>query len=194
MSVLRAVARRALAARAGVLAPVASSAPVAVLRVTRSQSSLAAGAEGEELDHAPEAEVAFDESLPVYMTTLTFSEKGVQAMLNRDIDREKSAAKIIGLLGGRLQSYYVTTTGTADAVLTYTFPKNHDVQTLLYTLMGSGSYERQARSIHTLETTKLMSWADAAMSLRASRNVYGMGGVTCNISNVGGGGGGVGKD
>ena len=38
-----------------------------------------------------------------------------------------------------------------------------------------------------------MSWADAAMSLRASRNVYGMGGVTCNISNVGGGGGGVGK-
>uniref|UniRef100_A0A7R9XWR0 Uncharacterized protein n=1 Tax=Micromonas pusilla TaxID=38833 RepID=A0A7R9XWR0_MICPS len=187
MSVLRAVARRALAARAGVLAPVASSAPVAVLRVTRSQSSLAAGAEGEELDHAPEAEVAFDESLPVYMTTLTFSEKGVQAMLNRDIDREKSAAKIIGLLGGRLQSYYVTTTGTADAVLTYTFPKNHDVQTLLYTLMGSGSYERQ-------ETTKLMSWADAAMSLRASRNVYGMGGVTCNISNVGGGGGGVGKD
>jgi len=89
MSVLRAVARRALAARAGVRAPVASSAPVAVLRVTRSQSSLAAGAEGEELDHAPEAEVAFDESLPVYMTTLTFSEKGVQAMLNRDIDREK---------------------------------------------------------------------------------------------------------
>ena len=39
-----------------------------------------------------------------------------------------------------------------------------------------------------------MSWADAAMSLRASRNVYGIGGVTCNISNVGGGGGGVGKD
>lgn len=31
-------------------------------------------------------------------------------------------------------------TGAAGVVMTYTFPKNHDVQTLVFTLMGSGSY------------------------------------------------------
>ena len=74
-----------------------------------------------------------------------------------------------------MQSYYVTTTGTADAVLTYTFPKNHDVQTLIYALMASGSYAAQT-------TTKLMRWSDAAMSLRAARNLYNRGGVSCKIN------------
>ena len=84
-------------------------------------------------------------------------------------------AKLIGLLGGRLQSYYVTTTGDANAMVIYTVPKNHDVQTLVYTLMGSGSYVKQ-------RTVKLMTWQDAANSLRAGRNLYTKGGVTCNIS------------
>ena len=56
----------------------------------RWSGSLAAGAEGEEGEFAPElAEVAFESSEPTFMTTLTFSEKGVQAMLKEDIDREK---------------------------------------------------------------------------------------------------------
>jgi hypothetical protein len=56
----------------------------------RFQSSLASGAEGEEGEFAPEiVEVVFESSAPTYMTTLTFSEKGVQAMLKQDIDREK---------------------------------------------------------------------------------------------------------
>ena len=88
--------------------------------------------------------------------------------------RVQSAAKIIGLLGGRLESYHVTTTGGANAVMVYKFPKNHDVQTLLYTLMASGSYKEQ-------ETTKLMRWSDAAQSLRVSRNLYQSGGVSCKI-------------
>lgn len=86
----------------------------------------------------------------------------------------QSAAKIIGLLGGRLQTYYVTTTGDANAVIVYTFPKNHDVQTLLYTLMASGSYKQQ-------NTVKLMRWADASQSLRVSRNLYARDGVSCKI-------------
>jgi len=68
----------------------------------------------------------------------------------------------------------VTTTGCANAVIVYKFPKNHDVQTLLYTLMASGSYKEQ-------ETTKLMRWSDAAQSLRVSRNLYQSGGVSCKI-------------
>lgn len=55
----------------------------------RCTSTLAAGAEGEEGEFAPVAEVAFESSEPTFMTTLTFSEKGVQAMLREDIDREK---------------------------------------------------------------------------------------------------------
>ena len=91
------------------------------------------------------------------------------------VSQTQSAAKIIGLLGGRLQSYYVTTTGDANAVVTYTFPKNHNVQTLLYTLMASGSYSKQ-------HTVKLMTWEDAAMSLKQSRAIYANGGVSCNLS------------
>jgi hypothetical protein len=87
----------------------------------------------------------------------------------------QSAAKLIGLLGGRLETYHVTTTGSANAVLVYRFPKNHDVQTLIYALMASGSYKQQT-------TTKLMRWSDAAMSLRAARNLYNRGGVSCKIN------------
>ena len=47
-------------------------------------------------------------------------------------------------------------------MLVYRFPKNHDVQTLVYALMASGSYAAQT-------TTKLMRWSDAAMSLRAAQ-------------------------
>ena len=78
-------------------------------------------------------------------------------------------------MGGRLQTYHVTTTGDANAVIVYTFPKNHDVQTLIYTLMASGSYKHQ-------NTVKLMRWADAAQSLRVSRNLYARGGVSCKIN------------
>ena len=67
------------------------------------------------------------------------------------------------------------TTGSANAVLVYRFPKNHDVQTLIYALMASGSYKEQT-------TTKLMRWSDAAMSLRAARNLYNRGGVSCKIN------------
>lgn len=56
----------------------------------------------------------------------------------------------------------------------YKFPKNHDVQTLVYSLMSSEAYKEQT-------TTKLMRWSDAAMSLRASRNLYAKGGVSCKI-------------
>lgn len=52
-------------------------------------SGLAAGAETEEGEFAPVAEVTFESSEPTFMTTLTFSEKGVQAMLMEDVDREK---------------------------------------------------------------------------------------------------------
>jgi hypothetical protein len=43
-------------------------------------------------------------------------------------------------------------------------------------MTGSGSYTNQ-------NTTKLMTWSDAANSLRASRNLYAKDGVSCNLSN-----------
>ena len=66
------------------------------------------------------------------------------------------------------------TAGDANAMIIYTVPKNHDVQTLVYTLMGSGAYVKQT-------TTKLMTWSDAAMSLRAGRNLYSNKAVSCAI-------------
>ena len=186
---LRTVVSRALASRAPAAARAGGNTAWRHTRLMSTEeepATLAAGAEGEEGEFAPSDEIKFESSEPRYMTTLTFSEAGLQAMIKKDIDREKvrpqtrefrgirrsrlaipeprsvyakfhvvrqqtpethvapvrlptqSAAKIIGLLGGRLQSYHVTTTGDANAVVTYTFPKNHNVQTLLYTPHGVG--------------------------------------------------------
>jgi hypothetical protein len=41
--------------------------------------------------------------------------------------------------------------------------------------MASGSYSKQ-------HTVKLMTWEDAAMSLKQSRAIYANGGVSCNLS------------
>ena len=222
---LRTVVSRALASRAPAAARAGGNTAWRHTRLMSTEeepATLAAGAEGEEGEFAPSDEIKFESSEPRYMTTLTFSEAGLQAMIKKDIDREKvrpqtrefrgihryrlaspgapirerkisrrsptntrdsrrarlptqSAAKIIGLLGGRLQSYHVTTTGDANAVVTYTFPKNHNVQTLLFTLMGSGSYSKQ-------HTVKLMTWEDAAVSLKQTRAIYANGGVSCNLS------------
>ena len=52
-------------------------------------STLAQGAETEEQEFSPDAAVAFEAAEPTFMTTLTFSEDGIKAMIDKDIDREK---------------------------------------------------------------------------------------------------------
>ena len=52
-------------------------------------STLAQGAETEEQEFCPDAAVAFEAAEPTFMTTLTFSEDGIKAMIDKDIDREK---------------------------------------------------------------------------------------------------------
>ena len=52
-------------------------------------STLAQGAETEEQEFSPDAAVAFEAAEPTFMTTLTFSEDGIKAMIDEDIDREK---------------------------------------------------------------------------------------------------------
>lgn len=55
----------------------------------KSFATLAEGAEGEEGEFSPDAEVKFESNEPTFMTTLTFSEQGIKAMIEKDIDREK---------------------------------------------------------------------------------------------------------
>ena len=58
--------------------------------VTRAPfATLAQGAETEEQEFSPDAAVAFEAAEPTFMTTLTFSEDGIKAMIDKDIDREK---------------------------------------------------------------------------------------------------------
>ena len=71
----------------------AASAGVASARSHASASSSsvafnALGAEAEELEFAPDDE-EFVAAEPLFMTTLTFSEEGIQAMLKKKMDREK---------------------------------------------------------------------------------------------------------
>ena len=82
---------------------------------------------------------------------------------------------MIGLLGGRLETYHVTTTGSSNAVLVYRFPKNHDVQTLVYALMASGSYAAQT-------TTKLMRWSRRRHVAARGAQPLQPGGVGCKIN------------
>lgn len=88
MSLLRTALGRALLAR-----PVVARA--AATRAYCAPTTLAEGAETEEGEFSQhtDAEVAFEVSEPTFMTTLTFSEAGIKAMIDRDIDREKVRAE-----------------------------------------------------------------------------------------------------
>ena len=88
MSLVRTALGRALLAR-----PVVARA--AATRAYCAPTTLAEGAETEEGEFSQhtDAEVAFEVSEPTFMTTLTFSEAGIKAMIDRDIDREKVRAE-----------------------------------------------------------------------------------------------------
>ena len=89
---LRTVVSRALASRAPAAARAGGNTAWRHTRLMSTEeepATLAAGAEGEEGEFAPSDEIKFESSEPRYMTTLTFSEAGLQAMIKRDIDREK---------------------------------------------------------------------------------------------------------
>ena len=88
MSLVRTALARALLAR-----PVVARA--AATRAYCAPTTLAEGAETEEGEFSQhtDAEVAFEVSEPTFMTTLTFSEAGVKAMIDKDIDREKVRAE-----------------------------------------------------------------------------------------------------
>lgn len=89
---LRTVVSRALASRAPAAARAGGNTAWRHTRLMSTEeepATLAAGAEGEEGEFAPSDEIKFESSEPRYMTTLTFSEAGLQAMIKKDIDREK---------------------------------------------------------------------------------------------------------
>ena len=86
-AMLRTVLSRALASRAPAVATRAGG--FTSWRGTRQMGTADLGAEAEEGEFAPSDEIKFESSEPRYMTTLTFSEAGLQAMIKADIDREK---------------------------------------------------------------------------------------------------------
>ncbi len=65
------------------------SRPVRACVHASTPKSFATLAEGEEGEFSPDAEVKFESNEPTFMTTLTFSEQGIKAMIEKDIDREK---------------------------------------------------------------------------------------------------------
>jgi hypothetical protein len=86
-AMLRTVLSRALASRAPAVATRAGG--FTSWRSTRQMGTADLGAEAEEGEFAPSDEIKFESSEPRYMTTLTFSEAGLQAMIKADINREK---------------------------------------------------------------------------------------------------------
>ena len=86
-AMLRTVLSRALASRAPAVATRAGG--FTAWRRTRQMGTADLGAEAEEGEFAPSDAIKFESSEPRYMTTLTFSEAGLQAMIKADINREK---------------------------------------------------------------------------------------------------------
>ena len=86
-AMLRTVLSRALASRAPAVATRAGG--FTSWRRTRQMGTADLGAEAEEGEFAPSDEIKFESSEPQYMTTLTFSEAGLQAMIKADINLEK---------------------------------------------------------------------------------------------------------
>ena len=85
---LRTLARAALAGR-----PPLPRAAAARLYAAPPGSTLAEGAETEEDEFSPAEDVRFEPGEPTFMTRLTFSEEGIKAMIESEIDREKVRAE-----------------------------------------------------------------------------------------------------
>lgn len=85
---LRTLARAALAGR-----PPVPRAAAARLYAAPPGSTLAEGAETEEDEFSPAEDVRFEPGEPTFMTRLTFSEEGIKAMIESEIDREKVRAE-----------------------------------------------------------------------------------------------------
>lgn len=121
-------------------------------------------AESEELAYAPTKRVTFAPAEPTFMTTFTLRRDAVKDAMASAEESERTVARLVGMLGGSLKSFYVTQTGSADGVLTYTFPKNHDSRTFACLLRSVAKFE-------TMDTVKLMTSVDAAQCAKAAAQV-----------------------
>jgi THO complex subunit 3 len=121
-------------------------------------------AESEELAYAPTKRVTFAPAEPTFMTTFTLRRDVVKDAMASAEESERTVARLVGMLGGSLKSFYVTQTGSADGVLTYTFPKNHDSRTFTCLLRSVAKFE-------TMDTVKLMTSVDAAQCAKAAAQV-----------------------
>ena len=121
-------------------------------------------AESEELTYAPTKRVTFAPAEPTFMTTFTLRRDAVKDAMASAEESERTVARLVGMLGGSLKSFYVTQTGPADGVLTYTFPKNHDSRTFTCLLRSVAKFE-------AMDTVKLMTSADAAQCAKAAMQV-----------------------
>lgn len=153
--------------RAATLAAVATARVNSTL-ATQTQRASSYGtfrdAESEELAYAPTKRVTFTPVEPTFMTTFTLRRDAVKDAMASAEESERTVARLVGMLGGSLKSFYVTQTGSADGVLTYTFPKNHDSRTFTCLLRSVAKFE-------TMDTVKLMTSVDAAQCAKAAAQV-----------------------
>lgn len=108
----------------------------------------------------------FEPSEPVFMTQFTWSASATRESLNEKEpkDAERATARLLGVMGGTLKSYFVSQTGEYDGVVIYSFPKNHDSRTFTTLLKASGKIDK-------VTTTKLMAFSDAKQCLKAAKEV-----------------------
>lgn len=156
----------AMRTRAATLAAVETASRVnSTLAATQTQSyGTFREAESEELSYAPTKRVTFAPAEPTFMTTFTLRRDAVKDAMASAEESERTVARLVGMLGGSLKSFYVTQTGSADGVLTYTFPKNHDSRTFTCLLRSVAKFE-------TIDTVKLMTSVDAAQCAKAAAQV-----------------------
>ena len=107
----------------------------------------------------------FEPTEPTFLTQFTMQREKAKAAMESVEDQERIVRQVVGMLGGSLKSFYVTQTGPYDGLCVYTFPKNHDSRTLTCLLRSMVGCDR-------IETTKLMSSTDAAMSAKAAAQLY----------------------
>jgi hypothetical protein len=152
--------------RAATLAAVATARVNSTLAATQTQRASSYGtfrdAESEELAYAPTKRVTFAPAEPTFMTTFTLRRDAVKDAMASAEESERTVARLVGMLGGSLKSFYVTQTGSADGVLT--FPKNHDSRTFTCLLRSVAKFE-------TMDTVKLMTSVDAAQCAKAAAQV-----------------------
>jgi uncharacterized protein with GYD domain len=118
---------------------------------------------GERGDVAAPTQSHWEDQVPYFMLSLTYSHHAVKALVAKPTDRTKAAADALEAAGGKLHSLFMAF-GDADAIAIYETPDATSAAAVAMTLGASGG-------MASVKTTPLLTMAEAVKAMEKAGKV-----------------------